>query len=236
MTFTTALEQRELEEFAASDRGKAATEVTIQAECSDENSPKIDFGVVSFANLESLNLRCQAVKALNFQGNNYPKLKHLRMDSLLDEVQSVNFDLPLLETISFQFVNVNDPRGFGKSLSRSPRLKTFSSYKLYGLLMGSKFHTLALPRCEVLDFHRAEGLLRLKLWAPKLKTLNLQSCHELEKVVILDRKPQGYTGEDYEVDGEPTPYTVNIDNVCERPAGNVLTHTRCVRVLGKPFD
>ncbi|XP_070195959.1 uncharacterized protein [Littorina saxatilis] len=228
----SGLTQKDLEELAASERGKRATELHIVVEY-DDDTPIIDFGVVSFPNLETLDVNCQAVKAFNFQAKDYPKLRHLTMENVVGNIECFDFDLPCLETISLQFVEVVDPAGFGKSISRSPRLTSFSSYKLWGLYVGGgKYHTLVLPNCHSLSLYRSDDLDRLKLWAPMLTSLDLQACYGLREVIILNRKPAGYQGKEYEFHGQPSLYGVNIVNTCSRPKGNVLTHPRCASIDG----
>ncbi|KAK7114725.1 uncharacterized protein [Littorina saxatilis] len=233
--FESVLTQPDLEELAASERGKNATALSIgtEAEYEDDDPPAIDFGAVSFPNLESLAVYFQAVKAFNFQAKDYPKLKHLYMNNMIGNIEGFDFDLPLLETINFQHVGADDPRGFGKSVSRSTKLSNFTSYKLWGLHMRNKYLTLVLPNCESVDFYRSDTLVRVKLWAPKLRRLNLQACFDLAEVIILDDKPHGYKRKEYEFLGEPSKYAVNVMNMVDPPGGNVLTHPRCARVFGK---
>ena len=63
------------------------------------------------------------------------------------------------------------------SLSRCPSLERVTTYKLWGL--GADNYCV-LPRLESLNLHRADCLEELDiLWAPKLQSVNLQSCSSL---------------------------------------------------------
>jgi hypothetical protein len=61
---------------------------------------------------------------------------------------SAELELPLLESLSFQFVEIQDPRDVPLSLARSPRLRTLSGYKLWGLRRWNNF--FLLPSCRAI--------------------------------------------------------------------------------------
>ena len=171
------------------------TQLSICPEYDDREPPVIDFSLVSFPTLENLDMMFQALRAIHFTQENTPKLKHLSIEQpCARDLEYFNTDLPDMETMSFQFVTIDNPAGmvvklvtslqrygsisstgFGKSLSRSPRLRFFSGYKLWGLRVSkSKTHILVLPSCTDLDLYRSDDLNYLKIWAPKLTDLNLQ--------------------------------------------------------------
>jgi len=159
-------------------------------------------------------------------------LEHLSIDQpLARSLEYFNVCLPELRSMSFQFIDVEDPSGFGHSLSSCPKLDSFSSYKLWGLSVPKReTHILMLPSCKSLDLYRSDDLNYLKIWAPRLENLNLQACYDISKVSLLDQKEDGYTGPQYEFSGTPTHYTVNCMNT-SRPKGNITTHARCSQVL-----
>ena len=135
--------------------------------------------------------------------------------------------------MSIQYIKVDNPFGFGKSLSSSPNLRYFYGYKLFGLGIGitkKDAHVLVLPNCDTLELYRSDDLTYLKIWAPKLESLSLQACYSIQEVTILDRRPNGYSGTEYRYTGKPSRYTLNLVNA-HKPKGNVTTHQRCEKIL-----
>ena len=189
--------------------------------------------VLSFPQLLSLESRHLGMKAIHFTKENTPKLKHLSIDLVQNVIRYFLTDLPDLETCAFQFLSIDDPRGLGKSLSRSPKLKSISCYKFWGIGdKKSETHVIVLPNCEHLKFHRSEDLTYMKIWAPKLQDLNFQACYDIKEVTILDSIPQGYEAKDkeYSFSGKPSEYRVNFLNTTI-PKGNATTHSRCTEVI-----
>jgi len=203
----------------------------------EERMKSLDFSMVSFPHLKALDIYLQAVKDIHFTKENMPILNSLKIESpMLHNVGKFNLDLPDLESIDFQHVNLDDGSGFGKSLSRCPKLKYFFSYKLWGLRVPIKdTHILALPNCEYLTLHRSDCLNYLNIWAPKLEYLNLQASYDLERVIILDQKPGGYCGPEYSFTGTPAKFLVNLINA-DVPKGNLDTHQRCRKILEEYDD
>ena len=231
--------QKQLENLANSNLGKNLKELDIQNEDYDDHLPVIDFTSVKFPRLTSLSTYCQFIRTIHFTKENTPMLKTLNIEQSGHQgMQYFLTDLPLLETMSFQFVTIHDPRQFGPSLSRSPKLSYFSSYKLWGLSVGRRknAHVLVLPSMDILDLYRSDDLDNMKIWAPKMTELNLRACYAISYVQILDKKPAGYEfGPAFEVDDEADPYEVNLVNT-SAPRGNVISHRRCARVLRNEED
>jgi len=222
------MSQEDLALLCESQVGARMTHLTIEPEYDDDDPPVIDFSLVSLPALEKLDCKNQAVRAVHFTRDNTPRLKDLSIEqSVATDFEYFHTDLPDLESMSFEYVCISDPSGFGKSLSRSPKLRSFSSYKFWGLGgPKSKTHVLVLPNCESLDLYRSDDLSYLKIWAPKLEELNLQACYSITEVTMLDRKPRGYSGEEYKFSGVPSQYEVNLINT-SHPRGNITTHERC---------
>ncbi len=101
--------------------------------------------------------------------------------------QAFRLELPQLRAVSFNYVQVDDPRGFGPSLAACPKLERMSCYKLWGLT--GMVHELDLPCCQDLDLYRSDDLDGFRLYAPRLTRLNLQACYGLECVRLLDDAP-----------------------------------------------
>jgi len=222
------MSQEDLALLCESQVGARMTHLTIQPKYNDRRPPVIDFSLVSLPALESLECMFQAVRAVHFTRENTPRLKRLSIEQpCATDLEYFDTDLPDLESMGFEHVHITDPSGFGKSLSRSPKLKRFSSYKLWGLGgPKSKTHVLVLPNCEYLSLYRSDDLSYLKIWAPKLEELNLQACYSITEVTMLDRKPRGYSGAEYKFSGVPSKYEVNLVNT-DHPRGNITTHERC---------
>jgi len=194
---------------------------------------KIDFSKVILPQLKNFDLRCQGFKAIHFTKENTPMIESISVDQpngkrleyfLLD-------NLPHLKSLNLEFVTIVNSTKFGKSVSSCPNLESIHCYKLWGLgVTGIRPITLVLPKCETLDFYRSDDLDRLKIWAPKLSSLNFQACYSISSVEILDRKPKGYTGPDYKFRGKPADYEVNFYNTSQ-PGGNITTHKRCKSIF-----
>ena len=228
---TFNMKQEDLTQLATSDIGSKLKELSFTPKYGSR-SAVIDFSQVQFPALEKLEIHHQVIEAIDFTQENYPELQSLTIEQITAKNPSYfKTDLPKLRFMSFQFITIDDPLGFGDSLSSSPNLEYFSGYKLWGLGTSKKHtHRLVLPKCEELDLYRSDDLTYLKIWAPKLQSLNLQACYSLEEVTILDRKPNGYSGEEYGFNGDPSKYTLNLVNA-PKPKGNVTTHQRCKKIL-----
>jgi len=220
-----------LEALALSTIGINMTSLTCYPEY-DDHTPIVDFSKVHLPNVKSISLTCQGVKSVHFTIENTPLLESLSIESNGPQpLEYFLLHLPNLSHLSFQFVHIDNPSGFGKSLSKCPNLESVDCYKLWGLgVPKSKTHVLVLPKCESLDFYRSDDLTYLKIWAPNLESLNLQACYSIEEVKILDNKPNGYTGPAYSFSGTPAKYRVNCLNT-SRPKGNVLVHPRCAVIF-----
>merc|ERR1719186_470871 len=204
-----------------------------------EGVPTLDFSEVEFLTLESLTIRHQSIKSVHFTKEKTPLLSILHLDQTRPAVDKFHLDLPELVFMNVEFLTVMNPTGFGKSISRCPKLETFFGYKLWGLhVPRRKTNRLVLPNCNKLELHRSDDLNYLDIWAPKLEDLNLRACFSLDEVNILDRKPNGYGGPQYSFNGTPSQYKVNLINTFdldeENPLGNignVTTHPRCNNVI-----
>jgi len=208
------LNQENFEKLANSPLGKKLENLRIAPDYDDHNPPALDTSSVKFERLKSFSLMCQAIKAFHFSKEKFPELERISIEQpCARDLAYFHSDLPKLKSLSFQFVGFTDASDFGQSLSRSRLLEMFSGYKLWGLscILGKEI-LLVLPNATYLNFHRSDDLPELKLWAPKLKELNLQACYDCEKVTFLKRLPNGFRKEDYAFSGEMAKVDVNIIN------------------------
>lgn len=229
---TVHLSQEALVKLSESPLGMILERLDLHPEY-DEDNHTIDFYKTKFPMLKELSILHQFIQSVYFTAECFPLLESLHIEQpLVPDQFFFNTDLPNLVHMSLRFVGLILASEFGPSLSRSPKLKTFISYKLYGL--GCKAdHKIVLPNITNLDFYRCEDLKGLKLWAPRLENLNLQACYSIRKVDILNvnRKPAGFPGPEYDFKGEPSKFEVNCTNCCDMPKGSMATSPRCKNIL-----
>lgn len=235
LTLTKPLTQTALAALAASTLGHALEEIMIRPEYDDDNPSIIDTSECRFPKLKKLSLMFQAVKAVHFTAACFPALEELGIEQpCAEDPETFHLDLPALRHMSCQHVFIQDPKDFGPSLSRCPRLERFLGYKLLGL--GAKAeHSLVLPSLTELSLYRSDDLRRLKLWAPRLESLSLQACYHIGAVTLLERRPARPAGPLYHFEGEPSEFIVNCMNT-RVPKGNLVTSGRCREVIKNDGD
>ncbi|KAI9020428.1 hypothetical protein DFJ74DRAFT_673095 [Hyaloraphidium curvatum] len=198
------------------------------------SAPTLSFGDVSFRRLRTLSVQ-QPLTDIFFVKEHYPAMESI----FLEQYRSggIHMDLPRLTYFSAQHWMVDDPHGFGPSLSRCPKLETVNCYKLWGLGVGSRSrgHRLALPSLEELDLYRSDDLGFLEIWAPRLRKLNLQACYGIERVDVLGAPPEGYADYVKLAPQKASRYIVNFINTSV-PAGNVVRNPRCRKVFANDED
>ncbi|KAF6250581.1 hypothetical protein COO60DRAFT_1646504 [Scenedesmus sp. NREL 46B-D3] len=136
--------------------------------------------------------RNAAQQGLQHIAATFTQLQELDMSAELESLslkscgrlRSFRLELPELQRLLCEHVELRDGRGFGSSLSSCPKLETVDCYKLLGLR----------GACD--------DLQGIKLWAPKLAELELRACYSLDCVRIMD-DPTGTP---------PTPLRVNLIN------------------------
>jgi len=230
------MSQEDLKQLAESNLGIHAEELLIIPEFGNGESPVLDFKEISFLKLESLTIRHQSIKAMHFTKENTPILCSLTIEQSCADMENIYMDLPELTEMEVDHITVQDSRGFGESLSRSPKLRFFNAYKFWGLSCQGNEQVLVLPNCEMLSLDRSDDLTHLEIWAPKLEDLDLEGCFSLTEVNILDDKPDGYPGPEYSFSGTPSQYEVNLINTDNMEDGNLTSHPRCKKVNREMSD
>jgi len=207
------INQSQFEQLADSNLGKGLEVLEFRPEYDDSNPPVIDTSKTSFPSLKDLDLNCQAIKAFHFTKEFFPKLASVSLESpCAMDLEYFTSDLPKLKSLSFRFVCFKDLNNFGPSVSKSILLESIHCYKFWGL-SSRKEHTLVLPNLETLDLYRSDDMRVLKLWTPKLSSLNLQACYACTGIKLLKRLPAGYKKQDgYTFSGEESSFGVNIVN------------------------
>jgi len=82
-------------------------------------------------------------------------------------------------------LQLKDGTEFGASVSACPKLDYIAGYKFWGIDEISQ--TLHLPECTSNELDRSDDLNHLELWAPKLSSLTLQTCYDMEHLRILPK-------------------------------------------------
>jgi len=177
----------------------------------EEESKPIRFAHFEFANLEQLEFNYCAVGVFNLV--NAPKLKSLSIEQCsYCPLYCIAFRLPSLESLSFEFCTIDDPSDFGDSLSNSPLLKRVYAYKLWGLGDSLGKRTVYLPNCTELNFYRSDDLSSLKIYAPRLESLNLRACYSMTKLWFGKRGKKEHATWNLKSPAKPTSFTVNVVN------------------------
>jgi len=177
----------------------------------EEESEPISFTDFEFPNLEDLEFNRCALDV--FILVNAPNLKSLTIEHCsYSPIAFIKFRLPGLESLYFEFCTINDPSDLGESLSSSPLIEKIYAYKLWGLgdFLGKK--TVYLPNCQELDFYRSDDLSSLKLYAPRLESLNLRACYSMTKLSFGKRGKKEHSEWNLKSPEKPTSFTVNVVN------------------------
>lgn len=204
---STVISQDELVSLVA-DHGTTVKELRFQYE--DESQP-ISFSDFEFPNLEKLEFYYCAVDFFSLV--NAPKLKWLSIEQAsYCSIEHITFRLPSLEVLSFEFCTINDPSDFGESLTNSPLLERFIAYKLWGLGDSLGRKTVYLPSCTDLSLYRSDDISSLKIYAPRLQSLNLRACYDMSKLWFGKRGKKGHAAWNLKSPEKPTPFTVNVVN------------------------
>ncbi|WIA21518.1 hypothetical protein OEZ85_000719 [Tetradesmus obliquus] len=86
----------------------------------------------TFTQLEELeNQQSTPLRSLHFTSTNTPKLESINLDQC-GEIGGFNLELPELQRLFMEHVDVQDEAGFGSSLSACPKLEMVNCYKLWG--------------------------------------------------------------------------------------------------------
>lgn len=203
---SSALTQNEVVNLV-SQYGTKVKELTFHYE---EESEPISFTNFEFPNLEKLDFNHCALDI--FILVNAPKLKMLTIEHCYLPIGFIKFRLPALESLWFEFCTIDDPSDLGDSLSNSPLIEKIYGYKLWGLgdSLGKK--TVYLPNCKDLDLYRSDDLSSLKLYAPRLESLNLRACYDMTKLSFGKRGKKEHAAWNLKSPEKPTSFIVNVVN------------------------
>ena len=138
---------------------------------------------VALPHLEEIQLIDVAFNSVTLDESTTPNLRKLRMQNI-DDSADLTLSLPLLEEVTIHYYGGN-PYPIETMLAAATRLRTFDSYKLW---CGDCLCFASNDLTEV-SLHRSDSLNGVSLWAPRLRSLNLQACYSIEEVEILDDHP-----------------------------------------------
>jgi len=199
-------------------------------ELRDSQKATIDTSKVSFPIMKKFQTICQSVKSIKFSVASFPMLEELTIEQPNNHPQKIELDLPNLRTLHLDHIYIADSRKFGSSLSKSPKLECFRSYKLWGL-GGLPKHVIIAPKLQDWEMQRSDDLKGLVFWAPSLAGIRFKSCSDLQVVHMMDELPPGKWGPEYQFNGEPTKYEVSFYCV-DLPScqGNLIRNKRCADI------
>lgn len=180
----------------------------------------LDTSLVSFPQLRRLAMEGQGLVAIHLTSSCFPLLNWVSVE-LVGAVEYLNLDLPLLTHINLKHITLLNSEEFGASMSRSPKLQTIYTYKLFGLCEVE----MSLPDCSHVNFMRSDGIKSFSLWAPKLEMLNLAASWP-EKVDLLEAPLPPFQGQEYQFCGQPSTFLLNL-YLCRRPGGSLVRSRRC---------
>lgn len=101
------LNQKSFERFAKTFNHVQSLEIHQEY---DDNLAKLDWSRVSLPRLRDLTLACCPVKSIEFDQTNTPLLEHLSIENQGPEAAACfKLNLPNLESIDFEYVNVSCP-------------------------------------------------------------------------------------------------------------------------------
>lgn len=206
ITVLREISQDELVSLVA-DHGTTVNELRFEYR---EDSQPITFSDFKFPNLEKLSFWYCAMDF--FRLVNAPKLKSLSIEQAsCCSLEHFSFCLPSLEVLSFEFCTINDPSDFGESVSNSPLLDRLIAYKLWGLGDSLGRKTVYLPSCTYLDLYRSDDISSLKIYAPRLESLNLRACG-INKLWFGKRGKKEHAEWNLKSPEKPTSFIVNVVN------------------------
>eukprot|EP00918_Siedleckia_nematoides_P016154 GHVU01034801.1.p1 GENE.GHVU01034801.1~~GHVU01034801.1.p1 ORF type:complete len:421 (-),score=39.18 GHVU01034801.1:247-1509(-) len=177
---------------------------------------------VNLPSLEKLQLHDDCFSKIVLNKTLTPKLTNLSLKYIHD--LDIDIKLPLLTDVSIDRHNVlaGSVNWVQPMLNTATKLKTFNSFKLYGL----KKLKMASNELQSVRLHRAESTEILDIWAPNLVTLDLQAAWEMKELNILTTHrmarelPPGH---------QPSKFDLNIEN-CSFSGSQVETFESHPRV------
>jgi hypothetical protein len=193
----------------------------IELQYSDDRSNILNWKKLYFPNLKTLVLKCFCLKNIYFTMKNTPNL--VQLDISHSNADEIILNLANLTHMSLYYVDIDDGKSFGDSISKCKKLERFDSYKLWGL--GGYHQKISIPNCKYFSLYRADDMQELSITnAPKLCDLNLQACYGMMYVSL----PPVVKGE------EVVPIKINVLNsgIDGQLLAELRAHPRCGDIRG----
>jgi len=166
--------------------------------------------------LETLKLDDVCFQTVHLDHTLIPNITELSMQNIPDNC-NLTVLLPKLQSFSMHYYGPPpDDSWMHAMLLVATKLRTFDSYKLR--VSHLKF---ASNELELIDLHRAECLTDLIVYAPKLRSLRLQACYNLDqgRLTILETPPDDSPQLQPTANGgPPTRFVVDTTNAVISPS------------------
>ena len=225
---TKEFKQRDLE-LIASENPKLKSLIIFSE---DEDICPLDFSLCFFPSLESLNIKGINMPKFNFHQCDYPKLYLLEIESILNDIEKIDFFLPRLLSLSLEHTNFQDGDAFFSCLSKCYSLNEFISYKSYFDLEDNAT-SISLPRCTTFELMRSDSIQAIRMYAPKAINVSLHGCFDLIEFELLEEPFSGPA----KIKQSKKRLDLNLTNTLIEPASEKLgKNFRRVRISKATFD
>lgn len=149
----------------------------------DDHDKQIKFSGIRMPNLEEFHSENVYLTHVELTTKTTPKIHTISIQNMPDEA-NCNIECPELKKCTFQFWGPGDEEWVHKMLKCATKLEYFDSYKF----RVSKL-VFASNHLKKIRLHRAELMSHLEIWAPKLVSLNVQACYDLDSIQFLKTHP-----------------------------------------------
>jgi hypothetical protein len=152
-------------------------------DCEFDDLPKIDWTVISFPELESLNLCSVPLKSISFSQTCYPKLNSLHISyedyyGNYDYLEPIVLDLPNLYEIYLENIYLGKSSGLWGAISK---LKNLEDVTLIGVGFDQDSQKVELPECINFTLDSCFEIDQVEIaLAPNLELIELKSMSKLK--------------------------------------------------------
>lgn len=205
--------QREIDDIPSKMPNVRVLVILNNGSYDDSFRPKLQ---IAMPKLETLKLDDVCFQTVHLDHTLTPNITELSMQNIPDNC-NLTVLLPKLQSFSMHYYGPPpDDSWMHAMLLVATKLRTFDSYKLR--VSHLKF---ASNELELIDLHRAECLTDLIVYAPKLRSLRLQACYNLDqgRLTILETPPDDSPQLQPTANGgPPTRFVVDTTNAVISPS------------------
>jgi len=133
--------------------------------------------------------------------------------------------LPKLKSVNFcHYTPDDDGEGVNNMLQAATKLESFTAHKMW---VGGQLN-FASNDLKTITLTRADFLQSITVWAPKLKQLNLMSCHDIQHIEI--QKEHATLSKELPKSHKMTTFSINLSRALLGPVAiqNLKDSGRCV--------